>query len=248
MGNKGEHSSSSGSKKGLSAFEKKFAAERKKQGAGGIFDFKGKKYTTNYKNEKIPKKDKDAGASSSGVSKTRMEGFEPLGKSKTILELGEAKKRAAAKTKGEGTSAKGTVSLTIIGVGQKDLAKKVEPKPAIRVHVDAIKNQRDRRAWEEKYGANYNNDGTLKKEKKKSLGQILKDANKGKSKPKKKSLGQILKDSKGMNVGGLTQSAMQNGLSRKVNPTTGLTMNKGGMIDYRKKGMFYGGGMARRGR
>ena len=51
-----------------------------------------------------------------------------------------------------------------------------------------------------------------------------------------------------MNVGGLTQSAMQNGLSRKVNPTTGLTMNKGGMMDYRKKGMFYGGGMARRGR
>ena len=52
----------------------------------------------------------------------------------------------------------------------------------------------------------------------------------------------------GFNVGGLTQSAMQNGLSRKVNPTTGLTMNKGGMTDYRKKGMFYGGGMARRGR
>jgi hypothetical protein len=51
-----------------------------------------------------------------------------------------------------------------------------------------------------------------------------------------------------MNVGGLTQSAMQNGLNRKVNPTTGLTMKKGGMIDYRKKGMFYGGGMARRGR
>ena len=51
-----------------------------------------------------------------------------------------------------------------------------------------------------------------------------------------------------MNVGGLTQSAMQNGLSRKVNPTTGLTMNKGGMTDYRKKGMFYGGGMTRRGR
>jgi uncharacterized protein YfcZ (UPF0381/DUF406 family) len=51
-----------------------------------------------------------------------------------------------------------------------------------------------------------------------------------------------------MNVGGLTQSAMQNGLSRKINPTTGLTMNKGGMMDYRKKGMFYGGGMTRRGR
>ena len=34
----------------------------------------------------------------------------------------------------------------------------------------------------------------------------------------------------------------------KINPATGLTMKKGGMIDYRKKGMFYGGGMARRGR
>ena len=52
----------------------------------------------------------------------------------------------------------------------------------------------------------------------------------------------------GMNVGGLTQSSMMNGLSRKINPTTGLTMKKGGMIDYRKKGMFYGGGMARRGK
>jgi len=50
----------------------------------------------------------------------------------------------------------------------------------------------------------------------------------------------------GMNVGGLTSSPMMNGLSRKINPTTGLTMNKGGMTDYRKKGMFYGGGMARR--
>ena len=51
-----------------------------------------------------------------------------------------------------------------------------------------------------------------------------------------------------MNVGGLTQSSMMNGLNRKINPATGLTMKKGGMIDYRKKGMFYGGGMARRGR
>jgi len=230
-----EHSKSSGSKKGLSSFEKKFAAERKKQGAGGVFDFKGKKYTTNYKNEKIPKKDKGAGASSSGVSKNRMMDFEPKGKSKTILELGEAKKRAAAKSKGTGTGAKGTISLTIIGVGeQKDLAKKVDPKPAIRAHVDAIKNQRERKAWEEKFGANYNNDGTLKQTKKASPG----------SKARKESRDRV----KGLNVGGLTQSAMQNGLSRKVNPTTGLTMNKGGMTDYRKKGMFYGGGMARRGR
>ena len=230
-----DHKKSSGSKKGLSAFEKKFAAERKKQGAGGVFDFKGKKYTTNYKDEKITKKDKDAGASSSGVSKNRMMDFEPKGKSKTILELGEAKKRAASrfKDKGAGTGAKGTISLTIIGVGQSDLPKKVEPKPAIRVHVDAIKNQRDRRAWEEKFGANYNNDGTLKK---------------SKVSPGSKARKESRDKAKGMNVGGLTQSSMMNGLSRKINPATGLTMKKGGMIDYRKKGMFYGGGMARRGR
>ena len=61
-----------------------------------------------------------------------------------------------------------------------------------------------------------------------------------------KQIKNLMKD--GMNVGGLTQSPMMNGLSRKINPTTGLTMKKGGMIDYRKKGMFYGGGMARRGR
>ena len=61
-----------------------------------------------------------------------------------------------------------------------------------------------------------------------------------------KQIKNLMKD--GMNVGGLTQSAMMNGLSRKINPTTGLTMNKGGMTDYRKTGMFYGGGMARRGR
>ena len=235
-----DHKKSSGSKKGLSAFEKAFAAARKKAGGpDGIFTFKTEKglekFTTAYAGEKIPKKNKKE-AKSSGVSKTRMEGFEPLGKSKTILELGEAKKRAASrfKDKDTGTGAKGTISLTIIGVGQKELPKKVEPKPAIRAHVDAIKNQRERRAWEEKYGANYNNDGTLKKTKKASPGSKVRKESRDKA--------------KGMNVGGLTQSSMMNGLSRKINPATGLTMKKGGMIDYRKKGMFYGGGMARRGR
>ena len=63
-----------------------------------------------------------------------------------------------------------------------------------------------------------------------------------------KNKGGLIKKKKKMNVGGLTPSAMQNGLSRKINPSTGLTMNKGGMTDYRKSGMFYGGGMARRGR
>jgi len=234
-----DHKKSSGSKKGLSAFEKAFAAARKKAGGpDGIFTFKTEKglekFTTAYAGEKIPKKNKKE-AKSSGVSKTRMEGFEPLGKSKTILELGEAKKRAASrfKDKDAGTGAKGTISLTIIGVGQKELPKKVEPKPAIRVHVDAIKNQRDRRAWEEKYGQNYNNDGTLKKSKVSPGSKVRKESR---------------DKAKGMNVGGLTQSSMMNGLSRKINPATGLTMKKGGMIDYRKKGMFYGGGMARRGR
>lgn len=235
-----DHKKSSSSKKALSAFEKAFAAARKKAGGpGGIFTFKTEKglekFTTAYKGEKIPKKTEKKEAKSSGVSKTRMEGFEPLGKSKTILELGEAKKRAASrfKDKGAGTGAKGTISLTIIGVGQSDLPKKVEPKPAIRAHVDAIKNQRERRAWEEKFGANYNNDGTLKK---------------SKVSPGSKARKESRDKAKGMNVGGLTQSSMMNGLSRKINPTTGLTMKKGGMIDYRKKGMFYGGGMARRGR
>jgi len=63
---------------------------------------------------------------------------------------------------------------------------------------------------------------------------------------KEKKIDSLMKSA--MNVGGLTQSSMMNGLNRRINPTTGLTMQKGGMIDYRKKGMFYGGGMARRGR
>ena len=32
---------------------------------------------------------------------------------------------------------------------------------------------------------------------------------------------------------------------KKINPSTGMAMKKGGMIDYRKGGMFYGGGMAK---
>jgi len=52
---------------------------------------------------------------------------------------------------------------------------------------------------------------------------------------------------KNMNVGGLTSPVMVGG-EKKINPTTGLSMNKGGMTDYRKSGMFYGGGMAKRGR
>ena len=237
-----DHKKSSGSKKGkLSAFEKKFAAERKKQGAGGIFEFKGKKYTTNYKDEKISKKDKDEGAKSSGVSKTRMEDFEPLGKSKTMKEFLDAKQRVRDKAnKGKGTI---TVTMMALGVDDKDkapsgrLPAKVPAKPPLRIHVNALENQRARKEWDKMYGKFYKTDGTLKK------GAKTSNVSPG-SKARKESRDKA----KGLNVGGLTQSPMMNGLSRKINPATGLTMKKGGMVDYRKKGMFYGGGMARRGR
>ena len=45
---------------------------------------------------------------------------------------------------------------------------------------------------------------------------------------------------KKMNVGGMMPTK-----ERKINPTTGMSMNKGGMADMRKSGMFYGG-MARK--
>ena len=41
-----------------------------------------------------------------------------------------------------------------------------------------------------------------------------------------------------MNMGGMMEE-------KKINPSTGMAMKKGGMIDYRKGGMFYGGGMAK---
>ena len=41
-----------------------------------------------------------------------------------------------------------------------------------------------------------------------------------------------------MSMGGAMMPMDQ---KRKVNPTTGLSMNKGCMIDMRKTGMFYGG-------
>ena len=40
------------------------------------------------------------------------------------------------------------------------------------------------------------------------------------------------------NMGGMMEE-------KKINPTTGMAMKKGGMVDYRKGGMFYGGGMAK---
>jgi hypothetical protein len=49
------------------------------------------------------------------------------------------------------------------------------------------------------------------------------------------------KDQKKMAMGGMMP--MQ---ERKINPTTGMSMNKGGMTDMRKSGMFYGGMAAKK--
>ena len=40
--------------------------------------------------------------------------------------------------------------------------KKVPPKPPMRLHVNTLERQRERKKWEKKYGDLYNNDGTLK--------------------------------------------------------------------------------------
>lgn len=62
---------------------------------------------------------------------------------------------------------------------------------------------------------------------------------------KKMNMGGMMDDKKINPTTGMSMS--MGGLSgRKVNPSTGLSMKKGGMIDYRKTGMMYGGGMARK--
>jgi len=42
------------------------------------------------------------------------------------------------------------------------LSAKVKPKPKLRLHVDSLKNQKERKEWDKKYSDIYNNDGTLK--------------------------------------------------------------------------------------
>ena len=59
--------------------------------------------------------------------------------------------------------------------------------------------------------------------------------------------GGMAKGTKYMAKGGVTAAAKKVSKAAKK-PSKVATMKKGGMIDYRKKGMFYGGGMARRGR
>ena len=42
------------------------------------------------------------------------------------------------------------------------LSPKVKARPKLKIHVDVLKNRRERRAWDEKYGKTHNRDGTLK--------------------------------------------------------------------------------------
>ena len=51
------------------------------------------------------------------------------------------------------------------------------------------------------------------------------------------------KKKKGYAMGGMMPTQ-----ERKINPTTGMTMKKGGMIDMRKAGMFSKGGVIKRSR
>jgi hypothetical protein len=43
------------------------------------------------------------------------------------------------------------------------LKQRVPSKPPIRLHVKTLERQRERKAWEKKYGTFYNNNGVLKK-------------------------------------------------------------------------------------
>jgi hypothetical protein len=78
---------------------------------------------------------------------------------------------------------------------------------------------------------------------------VLRADDKGKSNSdKKKSLMAQISSMKegGKKPRGAYMGGMMSTKERKINPTTGMSMNKGGMTDMRKTGMFYGGGMARR--
>ena len=213
------------------AFEKKFKAERKKQGAGGTFMFRGKKYTTDYASEKKSKKKKESGA---------VEKSSPPPKRPKIIEEklppgnrtdGEPIKRTElpkfrnpSKPSKEATERKNVPTVT--ETAKKPI--KVTPAPP-RPRLSDFKGslnpndpfrmaQKKRREWLDKYGDDYNLDGTLKKNK-----QPLK------------------RGDRRFSMGGVMPTEQ-----RQINPSTGLAMKKGGMMDMRKTGMFYGGGMARK--
>ena len=74
-------------------------------------------------------------------------------------------------------------------------------------------------------------------------GATDKRAKGGMMKKKGYAKGGAMKKKKGYAMGGMMPTQ-----ERKINPTTGMTMKKGGMIDMRKTGMFSKGGVIKRSR
>ena len=168
----------------------------------------------------------------------------------TVISASDGKKRDLYDT-GLGKRLKGMVSGISSFIDKRNEAIKKDKEK--RTAMDAVKDVKsDIQKVMDKNKAYYKkvSESATFKDLPNKTQRMIKNIIEGKismsQEAKEKKIDSLMKSA--MNVGGLTQSSMMNGLSRKINPTTGLTMQKGGMIDYRKKGMFYGGGMARRGR
>ena len=59
---------------------------------------------------------------------------------------------------------------------------------------------------------------------------------------------QMMRGGGAMKKKGYAMGGMMPTQERKINPTTGMTMKKGGMIDMRKTGMFSKGGVIKKSR
>ena len=155
------------------AFEKKFKEERKKQGAGGVFTFKGKKYTTDYASDKKTKKKE---------SKPKVKNEAPLKRPKNLVpgnrtdgdpikktRLPKFSTETLKKTK-PSQEARERKDVTTVTKTKKSI--RVSPKPSLKIGLFKGKlndpndpfliNKKKRKEWEKKYGEDYNNDGTLK--------------------------------------------------------------------------------------
>ena len=162
------------------AFEKKFKEERKKQGAGGVFTFKGSKYTTDYASDKKTKKEKESGAvkkSSPPLKRPKIieeklpPGNRTDGDPIKKIRLPKASTEVLKKTK-PSQEARERKKVKTVTKTKKPI--KVSPKPKLKLGTFKGKlndpndpfliNKKKRKEWEEKYGKDYNKDGTLKSE------------------------------------------------------------------------------------
>ena len=157
------------------AFEKKFKEERKKQGAGGVFTFKGKKYTTDYASDKKAKKKE---------SKPKVKNEAPLKRPKNLVpgnrtdgdpiittRLPKASTEVLKKTK-PSQEARERKKVKTVTKTKKPI--RVSPKPSLKLgdfkgrlndpKDPFLINKKKRKEWEAKYGKDYNKDGTLKSE------------------------------------------------------------------------------------